>query len=296
MPKITRRRVLASAAGLAVISGFSPSMRGLGTDGGRTKTIRFGAQTNAWPIDPNNFDTLIGALSQIRQVGYAGFETGFLNLRSQFTNAEEVRSRIASIGLTFFGVHIFLQEYDWLTAIAPRELYEPVARAGAAMGAERLIFSGAPAVTPEEVQRKASALNAAGEFSRNLGLTLAYHNHWWEFKWNGKEIEGLYTQTDPSLVAFLLDAGHAYRTGVDIPAFVKRHHDRLTGIHLRDYRGGRQVPLGQGTFPLNAVATALQEVDWSGWVLNEEEREDGAKLGITAIEPAFQALQGAFSS
>jgi inosose dehydratase len=294
MPKISRRRVLASAASLAAIGALWRPAEAFEPKGTGTKGIRLGAQTNAWPIDPSNFNTLVDTLSQIRQVGYAGFETGFLNLRTQFKTPEKARDRIAATSLTFFGVHIFLQEYDYLTAIAPRDLYEPVARVGAAIGAERLILSGAPAVTPEEVQRKASALNAAGEFSRNLGLTLAYHNHWPEFKWNGKEIEALYAQTDPSLVAFVLDAGHAYRTGVDIPAFVTEHHQRLTGIHLRDYREGNQVPLGQGTFPLSALARVLQDVSWSGWVLNEEEREDGSKLGLAAIEPAYQAARGAF--
>jgi inosose dehydratase len=38
----------------------------------------------------------------------------------------------------------------------------------------------------------------------------------------------------------------------------------------------------------------LKQLDWKGWVLNEEEREDGSKLGLRVIEPAFQALQKAF--
>jgi hypothetical protein len=32
----------------------------------------------------------------------------------------------------------------------------------------------------------------------------------------------------------------------------------------------------------------------AGWVLNEEEREDGSKQGLSVMEPAFQALQKAF--
>jgi sugar phosphate isomerase/epimerase len=127
-------------------------------------------------------------------------------------------------------------------------------------------------------------------------LKVAYHNHWPEFKYNGKEIEALYAATDPALVWFLLDAGHAFRTGINLPDFVSRHYQRLTAIHFRDYRDHVQVPLGQGDLPLAQIASLLKKVNWSGWAMNEEEREDGSKQGLTVIGPAFQALKGAFSA
>jgi len=88
-----------------------------------------------------------------------------------------------------------------------------VAQAGAALGAERLIFSGSSAVTPEEIHRKGDALNRAAAYAKTPGLKVAYHNHWPGYKYNGKGIEALYAATDPALGWFLLDAGHAYRTG-----------------------------------------------------------------------------------
>jgi inosose dehydratase len=108
------------------------------------------------------------------------------------------------------------------------------------------------------------------------------------------EIEALYTETDPALVSFLLDAGHAYRGGAAVPAFLRKHHDRIIALHLRDYSNGQQVPLGQGSFPLAEVAATLKHLNWQGWALNEEEREDGSKLGPTVMEPAFAALQKPF--
>jgi inosose dehydratase len=258
--------------------------------------IQLGAQTNAWTIDPARFDTFLGVLEQIKKIGYAGFETGFANVRAQFNSPEAARSSIARSGLTFFGVHIFLpsDRYDPSTHISPASLYEEVARGGVALGAQRLIFSGAPAASNEDLKGKIAGLNAAGAFSKSLGMPLAYHNHWWEFQSKVGEIEALYAGTDPTLVSFLLDAGHAYRGGADVPAFLRRHHQRIIALHLRDYRDGKQVPLGEGTFPLTEVAATLKRLDWKGWVLNEEEREDGSKNGLSVIEPAFQALQKAF--
>jgi len=286
---ITRRQLMQNAALLAA----GPLTKAWAS---QRPPIQLGAQTNAWAIDPTHFDTFLGVLDQIKKTGYAGFETGFLNLRPQFKSPETARSSIAKSGLTFFGIHIFvpMERMDPATHLPPVALYEEVAHGGVALGAQRLIFSGAPAATTDDLKRKIAELNAAGAFSKSLGLPLAYHSHWWEFQSKVGEIDALYAETDPALVSFLLDAGHAYRGGADVPAFIRKQHDRIIALHLRDYRDGKQVPLGEGTFPLTEVAATLKQLNWKGWVLNEEEREDGSKQGLSVMEPAFQALQKAF--
>ena len=258
--------------------------------------IQLGAQTNAWAIDPARFDTFLGVLEQIKKIGYTGFETGFFNVRSQFKSPETARNSIAKSGLTFFGIHIAIpfDHNDPATHLPPATLYEEVAHGGLALGAQRLIFTGGPSANTEDLKRKIAGLNTAGAFSKSLGLPLAYHNHWWEFQSKVDEIDALYSETDPALVSFLLDAGHAYRGRADVPAFLRKHHDRIIALHLRDYSNGQQVPLGQGTFPLAEVAATLKHLNWQGWALNEEERENGSKLGLTVMEPAFAALQKAF--
>lgn len=292
-PRITRRQIL---AGLASFAAFPSMPRHASGQPARASEIRLGAQTNAWAIDPNRFETFLDVLGQIRTIGYAGFETGFLNLAGQFQSPEPARAAIAKSGLTFFGIHIFLPppRLDPATKVPPPSLYEGVARGGAAMGAQRLIFSGGPAASTEELNRKIAALNAAGAFARKAGIAFAYHNHWWEFQSKLGEIEALYTETDSDLVSFLLDAGHAYRGGADVPEFLRSHSRRIAGLHLRDYRDGKQVPLGEGSFPLADVAGTLKQLHWQGWVLNEEEREDGTKLGRNVMETAFAATRKAF--
>ena len=252
--------------------------------------ITLGCQTNAWQVDPQRFDSLVAVLQKIRELGFAGFETGFRNLQSQ----DAARHTIESTGLQFFGVHIFLSKYDARTHIAPAELYERVVKTGAALGAQRLILTGAPASTEAELADKATALDHAGMFARKSGLTLAYHNHDKEFGNAAWEMQGLLRRTDPALTHFLLDAGHAFQGGADVPAFLEDAHRRIIGLHLRDFREGRQVPLGSGDFPLRQVAATLKRAGWQGWVLAEEEREDGSKPGEQAIRPAMAALHQYF--
>jgi inosose dehydratase len=260
--------------------------------------LHFGVQLNAFPIDPKNFQTFLGTLATVKQIGYQGFESGFRNVEQQFASPQSARRQIEETGLTFFGVHIFLDtpKYDPDTCIAPAPLYQPVAQGGAALGAKHLILSGAPAATPEQLKHKIAGLNGAGEYARKAGLTLAYHNHWPEFESKIHEIDALYTETNPKLVSFVLDAGHAYRGGANVPEFIRTHSQRLVGIHLRDYKDGHLVSLGQGTFPLAQVAATIKQIDWKGWVENEEEREDLSKTGLEVIAPAYKAMKQAFSA
>ena len=155
--------------------------------------MRLGAQTNAWAIDLQNLDSLLAVLSEIKRIGYAGFETGFINLIHQFDAPGDARRRIAEAGLVFTGIHIFLppEKWDPVTKLPPASLYEKVAHGGIDLGAQRLIFSGAPAATDDELKRKIEALNAAGRFANSLGLQFSYHNHWWEFQSKVGEIEAL---------------------------------------------------------------------------------------------------------
>jgi inosose dehydratase len=169
-----------------------------------------------------------------------------------------------------------------------------VARGGAALGAKHLILSGAPCASEAELKRKIEALNAAGHYARSVGISAAYHNHWWEFESNIGEIAALYTQTDPSLIHFVLDAGHAYHGGADVPAFIRAHAHRIVGFHLRDYKDGRLSTLGTGSFPLDQVARTIEQIGWKGWVENEEERENHSQNGAEVVQPAFKAMEEAF--
>ena len=295
----TRRELLqglaAFTAGRALaVTGSTP----LAAAAARIPTeIRFGVQLNAFPIDPSRFETFLAALDQVKQVGYQGFECGFRNLSPQFAAPQMARRKIEQSGLTFFGIHIFFPNplYDQTTRIAARPVYEPVAHGGAALGAKHLILSGAPCEKLEQLKEKIDALNAAGQYARSAGLSLAYHNHWWEFESNIGEIEALYTQTDRELVDFVLDAGHAFHGGAEVPAFIRAHSQRIIGVHLRDYKDGQYVELGTGNFPLAQVAATILEIGRREWVENEEERADHSQTGLKVIVPAYDAMKEAFS-
>jgi inosose dehydratase len=290
---ISRREILASLP----VAALSPVFLQAGQ---KATSVRIGCQTNAWRIDANNFEgSLLPVLRKLKELSYEGFETGFRNVQGQFANASTARKQIEQTRLKFLGCHIFLDQYDPQTRIAPMDLIQQVAAGAASLGAERLIVSGGGLISDgrvdrEALKRKAAGVNAAGTYCRSKGIKLAYHNHGPEFANGGEEIEGLYAQTDPALVDFLTDCGWAFSAKADVPNFFQRHHKRIIGLHLRDFKNGEQVPLGQGEFPIRELAGAIKKANWQGWAINEEERLSGEKPGEKAVAPARQTLKEVF--
>jgi sugar phosphate isomerase/epimerase len=296
---LTRRSLVRCLAAGTAAGAFAraPLCSAFAQGEGAHSNVHFGVQLNAFPIDPKNFQTFLDALGEVKRIGYEGFESGFRFVNGQFGNPGAARKRIEQFGLTFVGIHIFLSTpmYDAATGIAPSSLYEEVARGGAALGARYLVLSGAPASDSDMLKRKIDALNKAGSFAKSVGLKAAYHNHWPEFESRIDEIDALYTRTDPKIVSFVLDAGHAYRGGANVPQFIRTYQHRIVAFHLRDYKDGHLVTLGTGTFPLKEVATTIKEIGWKGWVENEEERENLSHNGAKVIEPAYRAMKEAFA-
>ena len=247
--------------------------------------VQIGCQTNAWRIPPGDFAAFSHALERIRSFGFDGFETSFRNI------AELTAAQIEQTGLRFFGVHIFLLEYDPATLIAPEDLIRSVGDAGLKLGAGCLILSGASAASETGTSRKADALNRAAEY---CGLPLAYHNHPHEFHHDGAEIEQLMRETHPDKVKLVLDAGHVHLASGDALAFFERHHSRVSALHLRDFAGPEQVPLGSGSLDLDRWAAAIKRLGWQGWALAEEERPNDGRPGDTAAGPASEALRRTF--
>lgn len=259
---------------------------------------RIGCQTNSWPIDPKNLSSFASVLERVKSFGFQGIETSFRNVQEHYEKPIDVRSVLAKAGQQFVGVHIFLQEYDPKTSVAPAELYRKVVDGAAPMAAQRLILSGtgiAPggALDRAALERKCEALNTAAAYAKAHGMRFAYHNHGPEFAHGGVEMEALYAGTDPGLVRFVLDTGHARRQKADLPEFIRKHHDRIDVIHLRDLsdRPGDNPELGP--FDLAALAAALDQAKWNGWLVVEEENAVG-KSGDAAVRPAREALRARF--
>jgi sugar phosphate isomerase/epimerase len=225
--------------------------------------VRAGCQTNVWPVDAKDFESFAGVLATIKQLGFEGFETDFVNVRGQFARPGTASERIRKTGLRFLGLHVGLKAYDPQTAIASQALLEEVADGCKGLGGERLIVSGDSTVHPLALRAKADGLTRVAKYCKGIGVGCAYHSHDYDFRDGGTQINGLVSMTDPA-VHFVLDAGS------NIVDFFTKNWRRIDGIHL---------PLGQAESEWEPLAKAIKGSQWRGWLIVSNESGKGGEAG-----------------
>jgi sugar phosphate isomerase/epimerase len=141
--------------------------------------------------------------------------------------------------------------------------------------------------TYEEALATAAYVNELGRYAHENGANkIALHNHQSEFTTTyphpetGEIVsawEVIEANTDPRYVTFQLDVGWAADAGLDVPAWIEEHGDRIELLHIKDAVNVnapgdmRQVALGRGDMDLPAIIAAAEpyvqyytyEWDWA---------------------------------
>ncbi|MCL4401370.1 MAG: sugar phosphate isomerase/epimerase [Acidobacteria bacterium] len=253
-----------------------------------------GCQGNAWNTDPNDFPGFIQLMEKIKSFGFDGIESNVRYIQKQADNAKQAREQLRKTGIHFLGSHMGMTpNFDQLAKLID---------ISGAVGAERVILSGQGLakngkVDPAELKAKIEYLNRAGERCRKNRMKLAYHNHQGEFLNSSAEMEDLLRGTDPALVSLQFDTGHAFLAGADVAAFFTKHHARIEGLHLRDLRARKQVPLGEGEFDQKPLAEAVRKTGWRGWLIVEEElRTRDFALADRTVQSDRRFIRNVFGS
>ena len=119
--------------------------------------------------------------------------------------------------------------------------------------------------TEADVAATAAALNAAAKRAADHGLTVGYHNHWWELQnklGDRTAFEVFAERLDPGLV-LEVDTYWAAAGGADVPALLATLGTRVTALHVKDgdlaTDASGQVPAGQGRVPVGDVLAAAPD-------------------------------------
>jgi inosose dehydratase len=140
----------------------------------------------------------------------------------------------------------------------------------------------------------ANGLNHLGKIADDNGMKLVYHHHMTTTVQTTGEIDRLMEMTDPKYVSLIFDTGHLTFSGEDPVEILRRHHDRIAHVHLKNVRKNamekcysenksflRSIPEGVFTVPgdpegcvdFPSVFRLLDEYNYSGWLIVEAEQD-----------------------
>ncbi len=253
------------------------------------------------------------ALSEGKEIGYAGFELG-----NKFPKTPEALRRV-------------LQQYNlecvsgWYSGyLAIRSVQEEIADLKphlellAENGSKVLVYGevahavqGLPSVplykrprfsTHEAWQAYSEKLTALAQYTLSQGIHLSYHHHMGAYVESVEDVDQLMTMTGEE-VGLLFDSGHlSFASGCVDTAYqvLVRHIKRVTHVHCKDVRpevmklarngswsflqsvlnGVFTVP-GDGGINFERLLRVLYQHDYQGWLVVEAEQDP-------AVAPSYQ--------
>jgi len=234
--------------------------------------VKIAVQTRPWGPERNRND-LSGILAEIAGAGYDGFEIGAQHL--DLAHPSAFRQLLDAYGLDVVGVHVGGEIYDPKSVADALENLGLAVEFAVAVGASFLPFSGKlkENKSETEMRNQAESLNKIGALAKDAGLTLAYHNHFWEIQDDAAELHYLMDHTDPAVVSFCLDVAWVYRGGGDPAAVVEEllAKERIAYFHLKDTTEDEWKELGRGVVDLPAIMRVIEAHGYDGWLVVEQD-------------------------
>lgn len=235
--------------------------------------LRFAYSTINWGTKPH----LVTMLDEIRQAGWTALEL-FDHSLDWLGPPDSLSALLGDFQVaTFFGglevpvdrnqLAIHKRRMDY-AALFGTQMYGLV-------GGGRLRWR-----PPNEAEYAdlASACEELAEYGAGKGIVIAYHPHTGCTIETEAEIDILLNQTQRTMLC--LDVSHIALVDEDSVAHLRKYRDRIGYIHMKDWKGGKFVEIGQGSIGLDfpAIFAELEAQRYNGWVVIEQSRSDVSPL------------------
>jgi inosose dehydratase len=150
---------------------------------------------------------------------------------------------------------------------------------------------GVPTLTADGRARALALIHEVARAAHALGRSLAYHPHTGTFVETPAEVEWLMESTDADLVGLCLDVGHYTVGGGDPIEAIRQYGHRIRHVHMKDVdpgvlqqlRAGAMpgfldalrarifTELGNGVLDVLGVVRELARLDYTGWLMCEQD-------------------------
>ena len=220
-----------------------------------------------------------GTLQKVADLGYKEMQFAGYHGRSP----EQVKKILDQLGIASPAAHVSLElikeDLDNQIDIAQK------------IGQKYLVVPSIPADerTLSHYEKHAETLNKAGEKCKDAGLTIAYHNHSFEFETQNNETgyDYLLSLTDTSLVSFELDLYWAINANVDPISIFKKNPGRFPMVHVKDRNTeGQMVDVGRGVIDFSEIFSHSETAGIQHYFVEHDYPDDG----INSIAYSYETV------
>jgi sugar phosphate isomerase/epimerase len=161
-----------------------------------------------------------------------------------------------------------------------------------AVGTERIIFCHSQprqGLTSTDIKGFAKMLSDLGKESQQYGTSLSLHHHYNQPVMYRQDFETFFEAVNEQSVKLTVDTAHLVKSGInDIRGVIWDYRQVIDNVHVKDIADGEFKVLGQGTIDFTSVFSALQEIEYAGWICADE--ESGSDL-LEALEVCAQVCR-----
>lgn len=224
----------------------------------------------------------IQAITDVADCGYEGLEFPADVVRRFEDRLHVFEEILETTGLKLSGL---LQRVNFLDKDKADEQVEKAAnsaRFAGSVGHGNLIVcqSELPSgqLTEDDWITVAAITEEIGHRCRDFDIDLCFMPRARHLADNDKDLKRILAITNPDVVSLAIDTAELALAGMDPAKVVKTHHNRLKTVRFRDVSGakrrsdvtssrpGSAPQFGRGAVNFEAVAKALMDVKYDGWI------------------------------
>ena len=269
-------------------------------------SVTIGSAPDSWGVWAPNDDKQVPwdrFLDEVAEAGYEWIEAGPYGYLP--TDIPTLRGELDKRGLRICATTVMVghleEPSDWPKVenwvLGAGEL-------GAALGAKYMVLiddtyidllTGKP-VMPARLDESAwkrliDTTHKVADIARDrFGLACVFHPHAETHVESETDIEAFLEQTDPDRVSLCFDTGHHAYAGGEPVSFMRKHHARISYMHLKSVNGDmlkqvkdENIPMvtatemgvfcepSEGVVDFAALADLLREIQYDGWAIVEQD-------------------------
>ncbi len=265
------KKTLTGAAGLALLSSFSPQ-----------KKYKAGIILNTLKEDIKKDH--VGTLEKLAKLGYKYIESSPVgeDPKAYAQLLKDLGLKTVSSGSSISNLEKDLDKYI-RNAHLLRQKY---------IVAYWPWHSSADNLTHDECMQTAENLNQLGEKLKKEGLAFAWHNHDKEFADIGQDrlpVDYLMQETDPSVVNMQMDLYWVFKGGADPVALINKYPGRFPLFHVKDMDGTpekNKACVGAGILDFSRIFKVSKKAGLKYPIVEQESN----KKGFICAEVSYKNL------